>query len=148
MKRIVMNAFSSSGPFQGWLLFGIGLALVFHFMLGTIDISFAQESEVYQGRSPEAVMEQFFESANEGVETRTLRTSISGDYAIATYIWGETGGFIVMQRENRQWSNICGGGGAIGGGNDLVEFCDLSLVDAQALWNQYVEDGEEAGYEF
>ena len=87
--------------------------------------------------------------ANEGVVTRLGRVSIAGDYAIATYIWGETGGFIVMERdEDRQWRNICGGGGALDGGHALVEFCDISLIDAQNLWNQYVEDGEAAGYVF
>lgn len=135
-------------PFQDWLLFGMGLPLVFHFSFG-ITSSFAQEEVVYQGQTPEAVMEQFFAEANEGVVTRLGRVSIAGDYAIAGYIWGETGGFIVMERdEDRQWRNICGGGGALDGGHALVEFCDISLIDAQNLWNQYVEDGEAAGYVF
>ena len=133
--------------FQGWLFFGMGLALVCHFLLFTTT-SFAQESvmEVYTGQNPEAVMEQFLAEASDEIDTEVLVLSEAGDYAIATYRWGEGGGFVVMQQEDGQWQNICGDGGAISGGQDLVNMCGVPLVDAQALWEQLQEDREAAGY--
>lgn len=133
--------------FQGWLLFGVGLALVSHFLFNITPLS-SQESEmtVYMGRNPAAVMEQFLAEASEAVDTEILVLSEAGDYAIATYRWGEGGGFVVMQQADGQWQNMCADGGAIGGGQDLVTLCGVPLVDAQALWEQLQEDREAAGY--
>lgn len=136
-----------NSPLQGWLLFGVGLALVLHFLIDVTSL-FAQEEVVYQGRTPEAVMEQIFESAPPEIETELLLLSRVGDYAIADYRRGEGGGFVVMKREENQWQTICGSGGAPDGGQTFVEHCDVPIVDAQALWEQYVEDGEAAGYVF
>ena len=137
-----------NSPLQGWLLFGVGLALVFHFLINSSSVSFAQEEVVYRGRTPDAVMEQILESAPPEIETELLRLSQAGDYAIANYRRGEGGGFVVMKREDGQWQTICGSGGAPDGGQTFVELCGVPIVDAQALWNQYVEDGEAAGYVF
>lgn len=133
--------------FQGWVLFGIGLALISHFFLNIAPLS-AQVSEmtVYTGNNPAAVMEQFLAEAPEAVDTEILVLSEAGDYAIATYRWGEGGGFVVMQQADGQWQNMCADGGAMSGGQDLVNICKVPLVDAQTLWTQFQEDSTEAGY--
>lgn len=136
--------------FQGWLLFGVGLTLVAHFLLASFMPSFAQESDVtvYTGRTPEVLMEEFLAEASDEIEVEILVLSEAGDYAISTYRWGETGGFVVMQKkEDGQWQSICGDGGAISGGQDLVNLCGVPLIDAQALWEQLQEDRGAAGYE-
>ncbi len=135
--------------FLGWCLFGLGCALVAHFILTTPLPAVAQASEtpVYSGRTPEAVMEELFSGAPDGVDTEVLVLSQAGDYAIASYRWGEGGGYVVMQRDDDEsaWNGLCVDGGAPNGGQTLVG-CGVPLVDAQALWNQYVDDNEAAGY--
>lgn len=135
--------------FQGWTLFGVGLALILHLLVSTVSPSFAQESSmnVYIGRNPQAVMDEFLnDDRPEDIGARVLILSESGDYAIATYIWGETGGYMVMEKDGNQWQNTCGGGGALSGAHDLVNLCDVPLTEAQALWDKYGEDREAAGY--
>ncbi|MGD1941649.1 MAG: hypothetical protein ACFB0G_10080 [Leptolyngbyaceae cyanobacterium] len=126
----------------GWLLFGIGCALVINFFVGAMPSAAQDEMTVFTGRSPEAVVEQFLnEDKPEGLEVGIVRTSQAGDYAISTYYYGEGGGFVVVQRTDRQWQNICADGGAPDGA-DFVNICKVPLEDAQALWDKYLADGE------
>ena len=133
--------------FLGWCLFGVGCALVAHFILTTPLYALAPETEtpVYTGRTPGTVMEELFSGAPEGVDTEILILSPSDDYAIASYRWGEGGGYVVMQRDESEWQSLCVDGGAPNGGQTLVG-CGVPLVDAQSLWDQYVDDNEAAGY--
>ncbi|MEM1278526.1 MAG: hypothetical protein AAGG53_00610 [Cyanobacteria bacterium P01_H01_bin.152] len=142
--KSVQQSFTSR--FQGWLLFGAGLVLVCHSLL-SMSPSFAQESdmETYTGRSPQAVMTQFLDEAPEEITAETLVLSEAGEYALATYVWGEGGGFIVMQKDGNEWETMCAGGGALSGA-DLVNLCKVPLAKAQALWTQFAADSEEAGY--
>lgn len=128
---------------RGWLLFGVGCALVVHFFLSAMPSS-AQSDEmtVFTGRSPDAVVEQFLNADKpEGLDVGIVRTSQAGDYAISTYYYGEGGGFVVVQRTDGQWQNICADGGAPDGAY-FVNICEVPLEQAQALWDTYLADGE------
>ena len=129
----------------GWCLFGLGCALVAHFILAMPLFAQLSETSVYTGRTPEAVMEELFGGAPEGVDTDVIILSQSDDYAIAAYRWGEGGGYVVMQRGESEWQSLCVDGGAPNGGPTLVG-CGVPLVNAQSLWDQYVDDNEAAGY--
>lgn len=129
----------------GWLLFGISCVVIIHVVFGMVSSSSAQSSEmtIFTGNTPESVIEQFLdEDRPEGVETEITQTSQAGDYAVSTYIYGETGGFVVLQKENGQWQNICADGGAFDG-TYLVNFCKIPITNAQALWTQYLADSDE-----
>ena len=128
--------------FKGWVLFGMGLALIAHFLVASASWAQLPAAEGYTGRSPEALMEQFFEDAPDAIDPEILTLSTAGEYAIASYRWGEGGGFVVMsQQGDRQWESLCADGGAPNGGTTLVE-CGVPLVDAQALWAQFLNDSE------
>ena len=128
--------------FKGWVLFGMGLALIAHFLVASASWAQLPAAEGYTGRSPEALMEQFFEDAPDEIDPEILTLSTVGEYAIASYRWGEGGGFVVMSQQGDQWESLCADGGAPNGGATLVE-CGVPLVDAQALWTQFLNDDRE-----
>lgn len=132
--------------FRGWFLFGIGMALVLHFVLGGAGVMAQSISADFTATSPEAWMEQFFDGADPSITPEILVLSESGDYAIATYAWGEGGGYVVLKKDDSLWLRQCGSGGAPDGGHTFVQTCDMALTDAQALWAQFQEDREAAGY--
>ncbi len=44
----------------------------------------------------------------------------SGSYALATWVYGETGGQVLLKRENGQWRVVTGGGGSMEDVNYLM----------------------------
>ncbi|MEL7358229.1 MAG: hypothetical protein AAFN40_16900 [Cyanobacteria bacterium J06560_6] len=52
-------------------------------------------------------------SGNSPQPPTVRRTVIEGDYALATWIWGEAGGQTVLSRTDETWTVLTGGGGAI-----------------------------------
>ncbi|MEL6384378.1 MAG: hypothetical protein AAFQ89_18350 [Cyanobacteria bacterium J06626_18] len=93
--------------------------------------------------SPQAWMEAFIETAPENVAAEYQFIAEIDDYAISGYVWGEGGGYVVLENQNDLWKTLCGGGGAIDGAHMFVD-CGMSLVDAQSLWDAYKVAYEEA----
>lgn len=87
--------------------------------------------------TPEAWIESLFSEAPDGITTESLFIATANDHAVIPYTWGEGGGFVVLAKDDDGWVSICGSGGAIDGGDFFAEFCGMSLIDAQALWEAY-----------
>ena len=82
-------------------------------------------------------METLFEEAPDEVETSYDFIAKTSTHAVIPYSWGEGGGFVVLQKSGQRWSQACGSGGALSGGDFFVQFCEMSLTDASALWEVY-----------
>lgn len=87
--------------------------------------------------TPERWMVALFEEAPASVDTSYDFIARSEGYAVIPYLWGEGGGFVVLENGQEGWFNICGSGGALGGGDFFVTFCGMNLTDAQTLWEAY-----------
>jgi hypothetical protein len=46
---------------------------------------------------------------------------LSGDYALASWLYGEMGGQVLLKKENKQWRVITGGGGSLEDVNYLMQ---------------------------
>jgi len=60
----------------------------------------------------------------------------SGSYALATWLYGETGGQVLLRRENGQWRVVNGGGGSLQNVDYLIQLGvpqkDAETIDAGA----------------
>ncbi|NEQ48209.1 MAG: hypothetical protein F6K00_33625 [Leptolyngbya sp. SIOISBB] len=119
--------------------FLLGLVLVAggHLLLHPSAFSQTSQDSPRFANTPEQWIEVLFEEAPDGVDTSYDFIAKSDGYAVIPYVWGEGGGFVVLEESPEGWSNLCGSGGGLDGGNFFVEFCEMSLIDAQDLWNVY-----------
>ena len=102
------------------------------------DLNVFTDPTIYTGDSPEAVMTQVFDGATEG--TSILSLAQVGEYAVASYQWGGEGGYVVMQKQDGQWSNFCSGGGALLGAA-MLSGCGIPQSEATTLWEQFIQGG-------
>jgi hypothetical protein len=125
------------------MMLAITLSITLHTLLTPATAQMSDLSD-FSGSSPSAVVDQFlaadrpeeFTDDDVGI----FQLSVAGDYAYASYYWGEGGGFLVLQRdESSEWSILAADGGAPDGGQTFVEY-GVSLVDAQVLWDQVEAD--------
>jgi hypothetical protein len=56
----------------------------------------------------------------------------SGSYALATWVYGETGGQVLLRRENGQWRVVTGGGGSLENVDYLMQL-GVPQKDAETL---------------
>jgi hypothetical protein len=56
----------------------------------------------------------------------------SGSYALATWVYGETGGQVLLRRENGQWRVVTGGGGSLQNVDYLMQL-GVPQKDAETL---------------
>jgi hypothetical protein len=56
------------------------------------------------------------------------RTTVEGNYAIATWIWGEAGGQSILTKKQGRWQVLSGGGGAI----NLTTLKEVGVPDKTA----------------
>ena len=141
--RFLRKALSAveSKPFA-WTVFGLCLALVLHTIIFVLPVTAQDSGEItFSGRTPRAAVQAMLDyERRPGVDAEISTLSVSGNYAISFVVYGEGGGMTLVRRVNGGWETFCGTGGAWQA-NDLVDFCGLSLADAQALWEQHVADG-------
>lgn len=129
--------------FNCLMVLTIAISIALHALLTPATAQMSDLSD-FSGNSPSAVVDQFLatdrpdEFTDEDVSVLLL--SVAGDYAYASYLWGEGGGFLVLQRdESGEWSILAADGGAPDGGQTFVEY-GVPLADAQALWAQVEAD--------
>jgi|GEM_PF-4788901 len=123
----------------------LGLLLAATFQLPFQPIVIGQSTPFERvADTPEAWIESLFLEAPTGIETETSFIAMANDYAEIPYVWGEGGGFVVLAKGEEGWTSACGSGGALDGGDFFVEYCDMNLVDAQALWDAYRTEYEAA----
>jgi hypothetical protein len=138
--RKALSVFESKP--SAWAVFGLCLALVLHTIIFVLPVTAQDSSEItFSGRTPRAAVQALLDDQRPPeVEAEIGTLSQTGDYGIADYWYGEGGGMTLLRRAPGGWETFCGTGGAWQA-NDLVNFCGLSLGDAQTLWQQYVADG-------
>jgi hypothetical protein len=56
----------------------------------------------------------------------------SGSYALASWVYGETGGQVLLRRENGQWRVVTGGGGSLQNVDYLMQL-GVPQKDAETL---------------
>ena len=67
-----------------------------------------------------------------------IRTVVEGEYALATWIWGEAGGQAVLSRAGTSWTVLASGGGAV----DVSTLEELNIPTAVA--EQLIESDQAA----
>jgi hypothetical protein len=115
----------------------IGLTIALHALPIRVMAQMTELNE-FTGTTPDEVVEEFLatDRPNEFTDDDVgiLQLSTAGNYAYASYYWGEGGGFLIIQRdESREWTILAADGGAPNGGQTFVEY-GVPLADAQALW--------------
>ena len=138
--RKALNVFESKP--SAWAVFGLCLALVLHTIILILPVTAQDSSEsTFSGRTPRAAVQASLDHERPpGVDAEIFTLSVSGNYGIASFVYGEGGGMTLLRRVAGGWETFCGTGGAYRA-NDLVDLCGLAIADAQTLWQQYVTDG-------
>jgi hypothetical protein len=62
----------------------------------------------------QATVTRLLSNANKPLEQpRVYRTTVEGDYAIASWLWGEAGGQTILAKKQGRWKVLRSGGGAV-----------------------------------
>jgi hypothetical protein len=59
-------------------------------------------------------VETHFTKGQPDVSFVTRKVSISGDYALASWTWGDTGGQALLKKKDDKWTIVTAGGGQLG----------------------------------
>lgn len=74
----------------------------------------AQTSSTIDSTVARATLNHLLQNAqNPRQQPEVYRTIVEGNYALATWSWGESGGQTVLAKKNRQWTVLTSGGGAV-----------------------------------
>ncbi|MEM6427510.1 MAG: hypothetical protein AAF728_20480 [Cyanobacteria bacterium P01_D01_bin.128] len=73
-----------------------------------------QSDEAIQAAVVQTTLDDLLaDASNATVEPEVYQTVILGDYALASWLWGEGGGQSVLSKESGEWQVLSSGGGAV-----------------------------------
>ena len=102
-----------------------------------------QSDDAIQAAVVQATLDDLLANVTDAtVEPEVYQATVLGDYALASWLWGEGGGQSVLSKESGEWQVLSSGGGALDAAT--LEALGIPADTAQTLIEQSQADWESS----